>query len=346
MLLSEIAESIQYIPLESNSESFIGQIKQIKIFGDRIYVLDSKNNKIVIFNKKGKYLNKIEAVGKGPKEYIKIGWIDISNSDSCLYLFDSETCELLKFNQKWEYLTRWKITRYPSAFSTYKGQTCFLYVYPNYVSNNYYSLSIYNAAMINIKKMISNVYITKEEVFRSRGIGDFLFAEVCDTLVYWEHKKDNIIYHITEKNNAIKRYELVLPGSSLSRDNLGDISDDDIFDVLESCGYLFFTGNYRGIAFRGFYNKAHKKLTILSKKYANEFGYGFINDIDSGLQFWPEGITEDGTQAYSTFYGIDLKEFLDHKKDIGSKLKQSKVSKKLIDLVNNSNVIIMIVALK
>src|SRR5690606_26101942 len=61
-----------YIPLETSANSMIGNISRLCYFRDQFFILDKKGNSILIFDKKGKFLDKIEAIGKGPGEYISL----------------------------------------------------------------------------------------------------------------------------------------------------------------------------------------------------------------------------------------------------------------------------------
>ncbi|MDO9680544.1 MAG: 6-bladed beta-propeller [Bacteroidales bacterium] len=68
--LSEIAESIEYIPLETNSEAVVGKIFADRIFYEKdCFYLMERSISIIIFDRCGQYLNKISKYGRGPQEY-------------------------------------------------------------------------------------------------------------------------------------------------------------------------------------------------------------------------------------------------------------------------------------
>ncbi|OFZ11337.1 MAG: hypothetical protein A2465_09420 [Bacteroidetes bacterium RIFOXYC2_FULL_39_11] len=76
--LSEIAESIEYIPLETNSESVVGKIFAHRIFYEkRFFYLMEQNRSIIIHDNDGKYFNKINKLGRGPQEYDGVSDINI-----------------------------------------------------------------------------------------------------------------------------------------------------------------------------------------------------------------------------------------------------------------------------
>ena len=53
--LSQFVDSISYVKLETNEKSFLGQITEIKIKDNFIYVADRSQQSIFIFNLKGEF---------------------------------------------------------------------------------------------------------------------------------------------------------------------------------------------------------------------------------------------------------------------------------------------------
>ena len=76
--LSEIAESIEYIPLETNSEAVVGKIFADRIFYEKdCFYLMERSISIIIFDRCGQYINKISKYGRGPQEYDAAFTVDI-----------------------------------------------------------------------------------------------------------------------------------------------------------------------------------------------------------------------------------------------------------------------------
>ncbi len=67
--ISDIFESIELIPLETSRTSLIKDIEKIRFFEDKCYVFDKSQAVLFIFDYQGKYLDKIDKIGKGPGEY-------------------------------------------------------------------------------------------------------------------------------------------------------------------------------------------------------------------------------------------------------------------------------------
>lgn len=96
LLLSELADSVSYVALETTKETLTKDAFQ---YGDRYYTIINEE-RLLCFDKNGKFLHQIGSKGKGPEEYqwldydysnIKVDpvtdWIYVK-SDSCTQVYD------------------------------------------------------------------------------------------------------------------------------------------------------------------------------------------------------------------------------------------------------------------
>ena len=65
LMLSELADSVSYVALETTKETLTKDGVQ---YGDRYYCCFKSN--ILCFDKTGKFLHQVGQVGRGPQEYI------------------------------------------------------------------------------------------------------------------------------------------------------------------------------------------------------------------------------------------------------------------------------------
>ena len=70
--ISEIVDSITFVPLETTEQSLLTSISKVKMHDREYYMLDSKQNIIFVFSKNGDYLRQLNRVGKGEGEYLNI----------------------------------------------------------------------------------------------------------------------------------------------------------------------------------------------------------------------------------------------------------------------------------
>ena len=83
--LSSFAESVEIIPLETTSQSLIGEIRKIYYRNGRYYMLVTNglaNARALVFTEQGKFLYELNRLGQGQGEYIEMGtFVLMPNAD-------------------------------------------------------------------------------------------------------------------------------------------------------------------------------------------------------------------------------------------------------------------------
>ena len=85
IVLSDLCESIQIIPLETSDSILIATISSIKIEAGKLYVQAS--NGVFAFDANGRFLNEIGHKGRGPREYLYL--YDIFPENDEIWLVDN-----------------------------------------------------------------------------------------------------------------------------------------------------------------------------------------------------------------------------------------------------------------
>lgn len=102
---SELIADYKYIPLETKSESFMGQLRDVIFYEDYIYVHDIEANIICIFDKNGRYLNKVGIKGDGPGEFTTLlQKVIIDPFAKRMLVYDQGLRKILYFSLKGDYL--------------------------------------------------------------------------------------------------------------------------------------------------------------------------------------------------------------------------------------------------
>lgn len=88
--LSEITDSCLYVKLETNDSCLIGEIRDIQYSDAKIFVLNSVqgDKEVLVFDKSGRFINKIGIKGAGPGEYIAISGMGINSVKKQVILMD------------------------------------------------------------------------------------------------------------------------------------------------------------------------------------------------------------------------------------------------------------------
>lgn len=89
----DLFSKIEIIPLETNSSSLltfpIGDPDRLVIKNNKFYFLDEKQNAVLIFDAKGKFINKIDKKGNGPGEYTLLSDFNINRFTGNLELLSA-----------------------------------------------------------------------------------------------------------------------------------------------------------------------------------------------------------------------------------------------------------------
>lgn len=102
---SELIDDYKYIPLETNSESFMGQLHNVIFYEDNLYVHDIEGNMICIFDRNGRYLNKVGIQGDGPGQFSTLLQdVIIDPFAKRMMIYDQGLGKILYFSLKGDYL--------------------------------------------------------------------------------------------------------------------------------------------------------------------------------------------------------------------------------------------------
>ena len=93
MKFSDIFSKIEFLPLETNEKCLIGEISNLLIYEDYIFIADDEITKSVfVFGTDGSFKYKIAGQGRGPNEYLNLGNMYIEEETRSLVLSCDEDC--------------------------------------------------------------------------------------------------------------------------------------------------------------------------------------------------------------------------------------------------------------
>lgn len=85
----DLIADISVVRLESSSRNIVGRIDQLLFADDKIIVFDRyKAKAIFVFDKNGKFLNRIGMLGHGPQEYVEPSYIALVPEKNQVAVFD------------------------------------------------------------------------------------------------------------------------------------------------------------------------------------------------------------------------------------------------------------------
>ena len=108
--LSEIADNVEVILLEQTDESNIARVERIIPYKDKYYVMSSigfSNGWVNVFDKYGKFIQKIDKRGGGPGEYEDLQDIAINSKDDEL-VFMTQPKGIFRYDLEGNFISRVK----------------------------------------------------------------------------------------------------------------------------------------------------------------------------------------------------------------------------------------------
>lgn len=86
----------RYIMLELNDEAMFTEISKMMYYKDRLIIFDGYLSNVFFFDMSGRFLGKLDRIGQGPGEYIRLRDFDVK--DDCIYLYDDIQRKILSYD--------------------------------------------------------------------------------------------------------------------------------------------------------------------------------------------------------------------------------------------------------
>ena len=333
--LSEIAESIEYIPLETNSEAVVGKIFFDRIFYEKgFFYLMEQNRTIIIHDNDGKYFNKINKLGRGPQEYdaaftvdidLKTGNISVLASNKIIeYSLDGDFKKVMNYKDN-GFLSKHYITRFIKSDLKYfllstindRSQhsgflidsTARLLLSVEYPGEDYEKVTTYSALLSIMYPMI---FRHKNAVRIKNGLNKYILTinedNSIDTAYIFNFgkyapdplKRDHFRTHAPFIWNKFWNFE----------------SDQYLFmtfhtgSLSDKPAKMFRKGGVEGEYDYNFecsvFNKKTGEFQFILQPEINQLG--FVEDFEGGPAVWPKYVSSDG---YMITY-MDAHEFKAH----------------------------------
>jgi len=195
-----------FVVLETTDESVIKNVNKIHFSEDKIIILDINQSTVFLFDLKGKYLSKINKLGQGPDEYLKVNDMYFDNTSNHIFLYDGLAGKVLEYDLNGKIITQNNITK-GHEFTKIKGSGEWL-VYRGNGFSDYTSNKSYNNLYIYTK----NFDLIKEEIpfnkhllgrIHSYGLINNVFS-FYDKDTYFLPLLSDVIYKYNYKDQKIE----------------------------------------------------------------------------------------------------------------------------------------------
>lgn len=285
--LSEVANNISYIPLETNDSCVIGQVQKLLIRGEFILVFDGLLKNILLFSEQGKFIRKISSLGKGPFEYSGIQFITMNASGDRIYIgtFDRK---IKVFDISGNLKQVINLDSFADEMALLDKSVILTYPYPYKLAVNNYTFR-----EINFQGEVTGQFLRQFNRF-VRSQDRILYSKcytIADTICFWEKYCDTI-YAISQNKTIKARWVFKLPEPASGKEKYNIVVSDEynsglnLYGFVESDNYFYLTTVLNRMRNFVRFNKKTKEIVkIIPGKSLQSYGYN--NDLDGGYPFWP-----------------------------------------------------------
>lgn len=312
LMLSTIADDIEYVPLETTPECLLGNYWNVGATVLKEYIIISDRNQreappLKLFTRQGKYIGEIGGIGKGPNEYQDIiSYTCLEESDR-IYLLNRYPAKLLVFNFNRQCLGTIPVAQYAAKVVADKPDRLGIMYLPHTEMKDAEARFEWIDQTGKILKSVP-LYTGRPK----DGGGMYSLSSrlqiIGDEVHFFEHPFDTV-YRLDEDKGFQSVWSFQLGPGQMPRESM---LDRDQFDKN------FQTSTFLSRSFEtptGFFIQAiqnQKTKTIYFSKKDHQAkglkmieGYegfflgtqGFVNDLDGGAPFWPKSGT--GNQLVS-----------------------------------------------
>ncbi len=246
-LLSKIATDINLISLETNINSIIGDFSWL-VFIDENNIIYKSDNAVLLFDRKGSFINKIEALGNGPDEYTTITGITVDPILKKVFILDHDNIKVYHFNGK--FFKSIKLGFSPAGLYRTKTGQNFVSIIQSYNEKNRDMLITYDTAFKVIKKFESKNLESFPKFKQNLFISNEPYE--LNNEIFFNESYVDTIFKITE--SSLKPHWIIDQGSykmkttdGVNIDNLHKAYEKDKISlptIKESKNYFFFKYNY------------------------------------------------------------------------------------------------------
>lgn len=301
--LSDLVETIEYIPLETTNKCLVGVAPRTFDISDNYIVLHCwKTNQVYLFKRNGSFVGLIGREGSGPGEYVgmSVSSVFIDEEKKQIFVGTTHPNQISIFDLKGNFIKNYVVgNKDEVADFMYYFNKQFLLAYSNSgtVSHKY---ELRTSQMHLLTKGVKTIPFSMKNTFL--GVqppsvylyeGELCARETClnDTLFAIKNNQFSPKYIINSGKYDLTP-ELRSDGDEYRKYWLSLVR---YVNVFESNNYLFFDYLFNRNWYFVYYSKQEKKILYFNSQRMLPDNYigGIPNDYDGGLPLWPTKQSEN-----------------------------------------------------
>lgn len=195
---SLFVDSVSYITLNTNDSCIMSGVDRIYLADDLLFVKDSKNAGVLIFDLKGDLLEQINYYGNGANEFTSINAFAIDKYAKKVCIYDINTGKINRYTYDGLFSGSIKIDNIVRDFAII-GDARYLFIMPSYREGMPHGVWIADSLNHIRKELLSDV--PQEYEF------EFLFTQynMSDDRLYYYDRNWDVLYKVNSDTAVVSR---------------------------------------------------------------------------------------------------------------------------------------------
>lgn len=323
--LSQVYNSVGYIVLQTTPNNTVGTINKLQLGCGKLFLLDNKTNKIVIFERNGDFIAQTENEGRGPNEYNYIEDFEVDTINGIIEYHDVGNLRMIKSNFEGQPISSRAFSEIRTFNFCKLNANRYVFVAYNYPTPQYFGDQSYSVVILDtcnnlkevhlpIKSELEYNIITANNRVVKYGSGANVFIPYRNELFFIDESGCRtsyrfLYYKFLLPQEYLEEYEQNKGNTSLSRlkaikklnERLNAINYIDFeHNFFESEDLLQFQFCIRAVKVGNYFTAIHLKAAAKTLTGIME------NDLDYGPVGSPVALQND--TLYTCIYPSEIRE--------------------------------------
>jgi hypothetical protein len=372
--LSCVADSLEYIPLETCAGSLIKNIERTILADSFIFI--NMGDHVLKFGRNGKFLSRIGTNGRGPGEYPGVMSISIDNVKNQVFIYPNYIRKIIQYSYNNHHSRDLPLFRSDLASDvSFLGNNHFIasgvFTIPGEMTSEMFLVAVTDSTgkirtKVDFPLFQFADYLTNKSIYYPGTFFPTYFDSIalsagvgCDTIYAVNQRSIKPRYILNfGKYNAPAEVKYGFSRDTGVRIKISEKRYKYLWiekSPIETREFLFLYFSLEDHMYLAAYNKLTDSVSVFRKKGEVKYGsirnvedFGFKNDLDGGLPFYPKWTNFKSKDWITSYDAIELKSKLKEIQQNPSANPEKHQS--LIELINklreNDNPVVVIAHLK
>jgi hypothetical protein len=191
----------KYILLDDSEDFLFQTVSGFKMKNDRIYILDFRQKKLIVFNRDGKGIGTVGSAGQGPEEYLRIHDFEINDAGD-IYLIDGTSDKLFVYDNNRKFVSAQKLPFEADIISCLQNNKLMFELSSWNEGRNKNEMIVVTDAGLETEES----YMQYDEyIDNSFRISKDIFVDEGENILY-NRSNDNFVYQFSKTGKPVKAY--------------------------------------------------------------------------------------------------------------------------------------------